>query len=88
MPTTARGAVAQDERVAARAVVPDERMGLDGHVLPRSQLLLGRLRERFEEGGLHAVDHPHVVQPLLLVIGQIVVGGVGVHELGLSPGRA
>ena len=35
---------------------------------------------------LDGVHHPHRREPLLLVVGQVVVGGVGAGELGLAPG--
>src|SRR6187431_1294101 len=47
-----RGAVAQDERVAPRPVVPDQRMDLPGHAPPRGELFLRWVRKRVEEGGL------------------------------------
>ena len=78
------GRPADHQRAPAGAVLPDERVLLAPSRAPHRELLRCRVGCHASLGRLEAVEDAERVEPLLLLLGQVVVRGVGARELRLA----
>ena len=78
------GGGAEHQRAAARPVLPHQRVLLGRALAPVGDLLGRGVGDGRALRRLDRVDDPHRREALLLVVGEVVVGGVGAGELGLA----
>ena len=86
-PDDALGRGTEDERAAARKVRPHEGVHLGGPLAPQLHLLGRGVRVDQSLRRFERVNHPDRREALLLLVGEVVVGGVRAGELGLAARR-
>src|SRR5262245_17150881 len=74
---------AEDERPAARAMVPNERMGALRVAAPHREFFGATVALRREQRRLHRVHDAQLLQLGLLIRRQVLEGGVGIGETGV-----
>ncbi len=75
---------AEHQRAAARPVLPHQRVLLGRALAPVGDLLGRGVGDGRALRRLDRVDDPHRREAFLLVVGEVVVGGVAAGELGLA----